>query len=176
MGNLKPCWSCLSPKLVVGVKPFLCWSIGPVCSLAFPRMWWEYLCVHRVQEFRRLRDALMEIILRFCHYFVTAAINWLVWRKVYSLASHSVFLLNIAYRPGLTVLTLPSLTALSLWMMFGQRQLRSSCRYNIENGIKGERMQARSQSLNPLDHHVPKSKCLQTSSAVPLPKKWASNL
>lgn len=31
-------------------------------------------------------------------------------------------------------------------------------------------------SLNPLDHHVPKSKCLQTSSAVPLPKKRASNL
>lgn len=100
------CFPCLSPKQVVGQYSFPFEGIDATHWLLSwgPGLWWRCLYEHVAQGFRKLRYAHRRFFQRFCHCFVTIALDWLEWRKNYCEARYSFkFSLSIEYGPGLTL-------------------------------------------------------------------------
>lgn len=116
---------------------------------------------------------------RFCHCFVTTALNWLVWRKICSLASHSIYF-SLKYRIWLRAFwakTLFHSTAFPLWTMSWQRQVESTHRRKYTAMELKVKEDVGKKSV----FQVPRSSLLQVQMfpnhfSVPLPEKWASNL
>lgn len=157
-------------SFLVELSGFLLTSFRPCLGL-----WWRYFCVHRGQEFRRLRDAqrkiLLEILPLLCHHYPKLGSMeqfLLLDQSLYFFQEDRIWLRAHCAK------TLLHSTAFPLVGRGRWETLASAYRTMMDLQVRGE--QARSQTPSSLDLYRPKSKCFQTTCAVAPPEKWASSL
>lgn len=140
-------------------------SLAPVdpgsSNLPFPgaRVVMEVLCVHGGAWIQEARGFLQ----RFCHYFVTTVLNWLVEKGV---------LLSIEYGPGSPVFQLsPTQLHFHFGGCLGGGRWEALADATYWWNPRWRRTQATGQSPNSLEHPPPKCKCVQTTPKASLTEK-----